>query len=577
MIRRILINKSPAFSHLELYVQNGFNVISGVSGSGKSVFLNSILSAFGLKEPNADLIEISLEIDYNKLGINLEDWGISNALDEDNQAVVSILKKQNTRYFFNHQSIPKKKLSEISTHFIKYISIKDGNELQSNFLLKILDTFIGAKDVKFFLLLEEYKQIFLEYKNCGNELENLKRMQKNLENLKDFAQFEIDKITRIDPQIGEYERLLNEKKLLSKKEKVLQSCSLALQSIDSMDSVNRALQLLGLDNSNLQSCLLEVRGNLENAIDDFENLDMEPEELLNRIGELADIQRRYGSEEEALKHLAIQREKLKEYENIEFDKTQLEKKYIELERTIQELSKKITQKRIANIKNFEARLNNFAQQLKLQVLSIKRSSCLFDEFGVDNLEILLDEKSKNIVSSGEYNRMRLCVLCTMVEANEVKNINNTTQRSIIKKTKAIEKKKMNVRDQQNIFNNESLANLHFTNQYNALNTECGILILDEIDANLSGEESEGVAKLLHFLSRSYQIFAISHQPFMPLMSDYHYLVSRDDENKGYIQLLDNEGKIQEIARMISGSNLDSHAINYAKTLLEQKKQERSNL
>ena len=71
MISRVLINKSPTFSYLELYMQSGFNVISGVSGSGKSVFLNSILSAFGLKEPNAELIEITLNIDFTIFGIDL--------------------------------------------------------------------------------------------------------------------------------------------------------------------------------------------------------------------------------------------------------------------------------------------------------------------------------------------------------------------------------------------------------------------------------------------------------------------------------------------------------------------------
>ncbi len=519
MITRILINKSPAFEHLELHLHHGFNVLSGISGSGKSIFLHAILSAFGLKEPNAALVEIHLKLDLQSLGICLEDFGIaSEMLDSYDELVVSVLKKQNARYFINNQAISKKKLSEIAHYFIKYISIKDGNELENDYMLHILDALTGQKDSQFYPILEDYKQTFYEHKQCKIALQEIEETQKNIENLKDFAQFEIDKITKIQPKPGEYEKLMHDKKMLSKREKVMETCHRALQELDNLDSAHKALELLGIDNTHFFANIMEIRGHIENGLNDFQNLDIEPEALLERIGELAEINRKYGSEEAALQHLAMQQEKLKEYEHITFDKKQLEKQYTQLTNKLTELANILHQKRIAMLPAFIEQLNHFATQLRLEAVTLEQTQTQPYQYGIDMLHIYLATKQKNVLSSGEYNRMRLAMLCVAASCNT-----------------------------------------HDT----------GILILDEIDANLSGEESEGVAKLLQFLSKPYQIFAISHQPFMPLLCDKHYLVSKGEGHISTIKLLNKKERIKEIARMISGSKLNQHALSYAEKLLQQ--------
>lgn len=656
MITRILIDKSPAFSHIQLDLHKGFNVISGVSGSGKSVFLHAMLSAFGLKESHAALVEINLTLRLKELGICLEDFGIAGDLDTDdfdikdsnvkdsviqadsnkqiesktnkdskmqqvsstnedsalqtdihmqidsnvkdlvaqtesktqrdatankdlslqadsaiqtesktnknpnkqkdskisnnskiskesatqqdsilqtdihmqidsnkqktpsNNLVISVLKKQNTRYFINNQAISKKKLSEIAHHFIKYISIKDGNELENDYMLHILDSITMQKDSKFNEILQEYNQTFIEHKQCKIKLQELEEMQRNIENLKDFAQFEIDKITKAQPQIGEYEKLMGDKKLLSKREKVMDTCDKALQELDNLDSVYKAFELLNIDNASFLSNIMEARGHIENGLDEFNSLDMDIESLLERISLLADIIRRYGSEEDALKHLAMQQQKLQEYESIEFDKTKIEEKFLNLTKRLENLANTLHEKRKAYLPIFVEKLNYYAKELRLESVSIDQNKIECYQYGLDSLQIYLASKQKSVLSSGEYNRMRLAMLCVAASCNTCGE---------------------------------------------------GILILDEIDANLSGEESEGVAKLLQFLSKHYQVFAISHQPFMPLLCDKHYLVSKESESTSTIKLLNKKECIKEVARMISGSKLDKHALSYAEKLLQQ--------
>ncbi|CAI8199632.1 MAG: DNA repair protein RecN [Arcobacter lacus] len=100
--------------------------------------------------------------------------------------------------------------------------------------------------------------------------------------------------------------------------------------------------------------------------------------------------------------------------------------------------------------------------------------------------------------------------------------------------------------------------------------ENGVLFLDEIDANLSGKESESIAKLLDILSNNYQIFAISHQPQLTAIAHSHYLVEKNN-NVSSIKLLPYNDRINEIARMISGKNITQDAINFATNILDTKK------
>ena len=95
----------------------------------------------------------------------------------------------------------------------------------------------------------------------------------------------------------------------------------------------------------------------------------------------------------------------------------------------------------------------------------------------------------------------------------------------------------------------------------------GILFLDEIDANLSGKESQSIAKVLADLSKHHQIFAISHQPQLSATANQHFLVSKQD-NISSVRLLKNKEKIDEIARMISGEAITTEAIEFARKLIQ---------
>ena len=100
-----------------------------------------------------------------------------------------------------------------------------------------------------------------------------------------------------------------------------------------------------------------------------------------------------------------------------------------------------------------------------------------------------------------------------------------------------------------------------------MNQNGGILMLDEIDANLSGEESMSVAKVLRQLSRHFQIFVISHQPQLTSMGEQHFMVYKD-QDESMVKELSFEDRVDEIARIISGDSVSDEAKIFAKELLE---------
>jgi DNA repair protein RecN (Recombination protein N) len=139
-------------------------------------------------------------------------------------------------------------------------------------------------------------------------------------------------------------------------------------------------------------------------------------------------------------------------------------------------------------------------------------------FGAEEISAELDGTDIKKISSGEFNRLRLAFIAA---SNEIKR-------------------------------------------------GSGILILDEIDSNLSGKESMSVASVLKEISKNYQIFAISHHPQLSSCANQHFLVQKQD-GTSFVKELDEDGKIEELSRMISGKDITDKARDFAKSLRRDNK------
>ena len=255
---------------------------------------------------------------------------------------------------------------------------------------------------------------------------------------------------------------------------------------------------------------------MESAEERFNLLDeVDVEDVLNRIEILSDLKRRYGSIEDALNYKELKIEELAKYENIEVAKGDLEHKESALGKKVKDLADRLSTLRKSEIELFNSDLNRYLKELYLRDAKAEIVDTDFGLFGKDEIVLKLNSTDLQKVSTGEFNRLRLAILALKSEL---------------------------------------------------MSKNGGVLMLDEIDANLSGEESMSVAKVLKQLSKHFQIFVISHQPQLTSMGDQHFLVYKQGD-VSHARELNFDDRVDEIARIISGESITQEARGFAKELL----------
>ena len=508
MIERFYLKDYLSFKESELNLETGLIVFTGPSGSGKSILMESILSSLGGSSCDASLCESSVTWDID---------GDSTGIDNDEINVFKHIKKEKSRFFINNQSLSKKAISLVASKYLRHLSLKDFSDFENANLLEILDSRISLKSKKIFKLKKEYQKTFQEYIAVQKELQSIEEKEKKIVELKEIAAFEIKKIADINPTEGEDEELSLIKKELSRKEKVLESLEMAMEIFHSEHLVSSALESLDIESSFFDDAMNELRAHFDTATEKFSALDeIDVEEVLNRIEDLSGLKRRYGSIAEALAYKKQKEIELAKYENIMIEKSDLEEKYTELQKNIQNLAKDLTTLRKKELPAFEKALNTYLQSLYLREAQLCLKNISLSPLGCDELSIELNATPLNKISTGEFNRLRLAVLALKSEF---------------------------------------------------MSKNGGVLMLDEIDANLSGEESMSVAKVLRKLSKHFQIFVISHQPQLTSMGNQHFLVYKDGTISKTKELNFQE-RVSEIARIISGENISEEAKKFAQELLE---------
>ena len=509
LINRVYLKECLSFNEIDLEFKKGLNIFTGPSGAGKSILMQAILSLFALADVKANLGEIQLD----NLSFSDESYDIS--IDDD--IVIKSIKKEKVRYFLNNQTISKKNLNEFSTKLIKHLNLKDTSEFDSYKLINFLDKLTSKNKKEFKELKDLFDKLYLEFLQIKKELKKILEDENKLEDLKEFAKFEIDKIEQINPSVDEYEELNILKKRLSKKEKIEIAIKKASGIMEFNQSVTSALELMEVDSSFFDESMNELNNIFEKFNDSLYELeDVNIENILDRIEKLSSLQKRFGSIEECLKYKEQKKKELESYENISFQKEKLENDYKKINEELSTLSLEISKYRKETSLILEKKINEYLKFLYLSNAKIVLEEKPLDISGIDHVIFELNGVSLETISSGEYNRLRLALLTSMSEFDIVDN---------------------------------------------------GILFLDEIDANLSGKESDAISKVLIKLSTSYQIFAISHQPQLTSSANQHFLV---DKNNGIsnVKLLNENERVNEIARMISGENITSEAFDFAKNLLK---------
>jgi len=508
LIERLYFRDLVTFKEVELEFDQGLVVLSGPSGAGKSVLMSAILSSFGYSTKGAaSLCEVNL---VKPLSLK------SEAFELEDDLTIKTVKKEKLRYLIDGQNISKKVLNEMFVPYVKYLSVRDRGGFESEALLQMIDDELISKDKIYKKSLKEYKKRYKNYKEKADQLNKIKEDKVKLAELIEYANYEIEKIISIDPKVGEEEELLKVKHQLSRIDKIKDALNAANEIFTSESSVEEVYRLLDKDVSVFSEMMNQLRSDFEDTetlADELEEVNIE--EVLNRLGDLTTLKNRYGSIEETLVYKKAKIEELAGYKNIEQDKSMLES-FLQIEFTeLNIIASRLSQSRKREAKVLEEVLKGYLKTLKLPALTFNFDLTSLNPSGIDSVDVMLGSSRTDTLSGGEFNRVRLALMAATIPKKESK--------------------------------------------------QQGILILDEIDANVSGDESIAIAEMIVKLSLVYQIFAISHQPHLSAKAGQHIVVTKEGVSSR-AEILNNEGRIQEIARIIAGENPTPQALEFAKKL-----------
>ena len=507
MINRVYLKELIFFDEIELELKKGLIVLSGSSGAGKSLLMNAILSTFGYKTAEAKVCEIAID---RPMRLKSEAYAL------EDEIIVKSLKRGKVRYYLDGQNISKKSLNELFRPFVQYLSVHDRNAFQSEQLIGFIDNGLIHSNKSFRQLLKEYKKRYVNYKVKVGALKKIKKDALKLAELIEFTTFEIEKIESINPKIGEDDELLKIKHQLSRIDKINDALRQANEIFGLEESVHEVYRLLEKDETSFVEMITQLRSDFEEIEILCEELsEVDIESVLDRLEKISYLKTRYGTVEEALEYCTIKRKELAGYHNIDQEQSMLES-FLAMEFSeLSVIAGRIAVARRTEAIRFEQRLEPYLKELRLPALEFVFNTIALEGLGQDHLTINLNGSIATTLSGGEFNRVRLALMVVSLGVVQ----------------------------------------------------DGGVLILDEIDANVSGDESIAIANMIAKLSSAYQIFAISHQAHLASKANQHIRISKSDDISR-VTLLDKQGRVDEIARIIGGENPNAEALSFALKLLD---------
>lgn len=527
----------------------GFNTFTGETGAGKSIIIDGLKLALGgknntnlnLKKEEVSTIKAVFEINKNieenlrKLNMQLED----DYLIIERQ----INSQQKSKILLNGQTVSQSVIKELIGNIIEFQENYEQQDLFENkYFLNFIDR-LGEINLKNLITRYEiYKKIKTEYENFINEEKDIKEKLEILKNKQ-------GKFNLLNPKRDEYINLVNQRNLNKNYKKIIDISNDLKKSIsefnnnDNLLSIDKNLMKLSeIDNefSDLSNKLSlnyveinELLNEIENKFEKFDFNEIDYDFVDERIYQYQQLSKFFDVEAENLHELNDKiTEEISIFENYENEKDKLFKKYQNELNLYKDEAKKVSLKRKKQSEIISNRINK-----ELPSVNIEQGEILFqfseaneinyNSSGYDNLEVLFrtNKKSdfnsiKKVASGGELSRLLL----------------------IIKSLSAS-------------FNN----NL--------------IIIFDEVDSGLSGKIASNVSDKILKLSENNQIIAITHSAQVASRAHKHWKIEKKldkDNMESFITSLDENGRILEIATLISGSKITEESKKVAKELINRK-------
>jgi DNA repair protein RecN (Recombination protein N) len=544
MLRKLSIKNYALIDELSLDFEKGFTVITGETGSGKSILLGAMGLILGNRS-DSNVIHQSgdkciVEAEFDIADYNLKPLFKEEDLDYAAHSIFrrEVLSSGRSRAFVNDTPVSLSLMKNIGSKLVDIHSQHDVIMLKNNSIqLNALDAF--AKNEK---LRKKYLASFLQWEKLKKDYDQLKNaiLSSNMD--KDYIDFQLQELVDANLKTGEKEKLEQDQNIAESAEDVNEVFTNDEHGIlNQTRTIENALSKISDKSERYQELSDRIKSVRLEVLDLQNDLGVEESSVevdpaaLNKIQERLDLLYRLENKHRVgdVDELIQVEEKLS---NSLFEADQLEKRLKSIEKELKEEEIKLTQlaealtaSRANKIPSFEKKATSLLKSLSLNKARVKvhiEEQKSFGRVGKDHVNFLFNANSGGslqelgkVASGGELSRVMLAI------------------KSILADTSGLP-----------------------------------VLIFDEIDTGISGKVSGMVAKMMVKISEARQVFSITHQAQVASLGNCHYKVSKaESKNRTVtsVELLDKKSRVKEIAEMLSGQSISEHSLANATELLAQ--------
>lgn len=550
MLSNLYIENIAVIEKTSIDFKKGLNVMTGETGAGKSIVIDSINAVLGNRTSKelirtgassafvsaefTNLSEKAIAVIY-EAGFELEDGELLI------QREISTTGKNKCR--INGRPATVSTLKEIGVQLINIHGQHESYELMSPELhISYIDKLAGLESE-----IEAYQEVYKKYKKLSAELKKATVDESERERKIDLLKYQIDELEDADLRDGEYEELNEQKAVLQNSEKIIEAIMSAralmngdeessgvlenLQEINSqLSDISEYMSEVEPINSRIESaiyeledCLSELTGLTDLVDTDGGSLDS----IEERLDLIYTLGKKYGSTiKEMLDFLDKAKKELNALVMYDENREALIKECDKAYKEAEKLAKALSEKRKATSSEFADKVCEEMAFLDMPnvKLVVVQEKCELNSLGCDNIEFLISTNPgeppkpiSKIASGGELSRMMLAVKNVLSDKDDIDT-----------------------------------------------------LIFDEVDTGISGSAAQKVGLKLREVSKSRQVLCVTHLAQIAAMGNSHFKISksvRDEKTFTKVEELDHEGRKQELARIIGGTEMTKASLDYAEEML----------
>ena len=551
MLKHLYIKNFTLIDELDVELYQGFSVITGETGAGKSIILGALGLLLGQRadskaiKQGAEKCVIEAHFDLSRYGMT--DFFEENEIEYD--AADCIVRRELTasgksRAFINDTPVQLSLLKELGEQLVDIHSQHQNLLLnKQDFQLNVVDIIAGDEKEQ-----QLYQQAYTQYHATEKELSALKEsIEQNRQNA-DFLQFQFEELTQANLAEGEQEELEQKSETMSHSEEIKSALyeadnALSAEQTGVVESLRTALSAIrqiekvlpdaGELVERLDSSYIELKDIAQEISSQMEHVDFDPAELdaiNNRLDKLYDLEKKYHVE--TVEELIAKRDELKiqlgRIENSDEALAELQQKLAAQLAQAQKAAEALTKLRTKAAKQIEKEMQGRLMPLGMPNVkfSIEMTQEPLNVSGQDKVAFLFSANTSTplqpisqVASGGEIARVMLSLKAMISGAVKLPTI-----------------------------------------------------IFDEIDTGVSGKTAEKMAEIMQEMGHhERQVISITHLPQIAALGSAHYKVEKEETAKGTIsrmRKLSDDERVLEIAQMLSGSNVSEAAISNAKQLLK---------